>query len=162
MATAVTDVEIAPVSNLTFYRPSRDGRWKPVTIHTILHTVLPPITLEGGYDKVRTPTISGIRLYPPVLDPALTQPRPTIGQQGGKADVAQDSRSFHRLVPYVTMVSGDGRPFLGHVTTTTSIGIDKTSRLPWRPSLLSPYKRAGQGSTRGTDEARRKQEAKRK
>jgi hypothetical protein len=71
--------------------------------------------------------ISGIRPYPPVLDPALTQPRPTAGQQGGKADVAQDSGSFDCLIPYVTMVSRDGRPFLGHVATATSTGIDKTS-----------------------------------
>jgi hypothetical protein len=73
------------------------------------------------------PTISGIRPYPPVLDLASTQPRPTIGQQGGKTDVAQDSGSFHCLVLYVTMVSRDRRPFPGHVTTATSIGIDKTS-----------------------------------
>jgi hypothetical protein len=71
--------------------------------------------------------ISGIRPYPPVLDPASTQPRPTIGQQGGKTDVAQDSGSFHRLVLYVTMASRDGQPFPGHVATATSTGIDKTS-----------------------------------
>jgi hypothetical protein len=69
----------------------------------------------------------GIRPYPPVLDPASTQPRPITGQQGGKADVAQDSGSFHRLIPYITMVSKDALPFLGHVATTTSTGIDKTS-----------------------------------
>jgi hypothetical protein len=73
------------------------------------------------------PTISGIRPYPLVLDPSSTQPRLTAGQQGGKADVTQDSGSFHHLVPYVGMVSRDGRPFLGHVATTTSTGIDKTS-----------------------------------
>jgi hypothetical protein len=97
----------------------------------------------------------GIRPYPPVLNPSSTQPRPTIGQQGGKIDVAQDSGSFRRLVPYVTMVSRDGRPFLGHVAIATSKGIDKTSpqRHPRRPSLLLPYKRAGQGSTK--TEARR-------
>jgi hypothetical protein len=71
--------------------------------------------------------------------------------------MAQDSRSFNRLVPYVTMESGDGRPFLRHVATATS-----TSRLPRRPGLLLPYKRAGQGSTREKDEARRKPEANRK
>jgi hypothetical protein len=59
----------------------------------------------------------------PGLDPAST----TIGQQGEKADVAQDSGSFHRLVLYVTMVSRNGRPFSGHVATATSTGIDKTS-----------------------------------
>jgi hypothetical protein len=87
----------------------------------------------------------------PVLDLASTQSRPTAGQQGRKADVAQDSESFHRLVLYVTMVSRDDRPFPGHVATTTSTGIDKTSpqRHPQHPCLLLPYKRAGRGSTGG-------------
>jgi hypothetical protein len=100
----------------------------------------------------------------PILDLASTQPRPTIGQQGGKADMAHDLRSFHRLVPYITMVSGDGRPFLGHVATATSTGIDKTSPQDSLGILASSYPikgraRALQG---GTDEARRKPEAKRK
>jgi hypothetical protein len=66
--------------------------------------------------------------------------------------VAQDSGSFHRLVPYVTMVSGDGRPFLGHVATATSTGIDKTSPQdsPSVPASSYPIKgqdRALQGET---------------
>jgi hypothetical protein len=83
-------------------------------------------------------------------DSALsTRPRPIIGQQGEKADVAQDSESFHRLVLYVTMVSRDGRPFPGHVATAISTGIDKTSlQRHRRPCLLLPYKRAGRGSTK--------------
>jgi hypothetical protein len=87
----------------------------------------------------------------PVLDLGSTQPRPTTGQQGRKADMTQDSESFHRFVLYVTMVSRDGRPFPGHVATATLTGIDKTSpqRHPRRPCLLLPYKRAGRGSTRG-------------
>jgi hypothetical protein len=87
----------------------------------------------------------------PVLNLASTQPRPTADQQGRKADVAQDSESFHRLVLYVTMVSRDGRPFPGHVATATFTGIDKTSpqRHPRRPCLLLPYKRAGRGSMTG-------------
>jgi hypothetical protein len=76
--------------------------------------------------------ISGIRPYPPVLNPSSTQPRPTIGQQGEKANVAQRSGSFHRLVLYVTMVSRDGRPFPGHVATATSTGSRQnfTSKAP--------------------------------
>jgi hypothetical protein len=87
----------------------------------------------------------------PVLDLASTQPWPTAGQQGRKADVVQDSESFHRLVLYVTMVSRDGRPLPGHVAIATSTGIDKTSpqRHPRCPCLLLPYKRAGRGSTTG-------------
>jgi hypothetical protein len=51
--------------------------------------------------------------------------------------MAQDSRSFHCLILYVTMVSKDGRPFLGHVATATSIGIDKTSS-QGTPASLPP------------------------
>jgi hypothetical protein len=62
--------------------------------------------------------------------------------QGEKADVAQDSGSFHRLVLYITMVSRDGRPFPGHITIATSIGIDKTSlqRHPGVPASSYPIK----------------------
>jgi hypothetical protein len=93
------------------------------------------------------PMISGIRPYPSVLDPASTQPRPTIGQQGGKVDVAQDSGSFHRLVLYVTMVSRDGRPFPGHVATATSTGIDKTSPQGTTGVPASSYPIKGQART---------------
>jgi hypothetical protein len=72
-----------------------------------------------------------------ILDLASTQPRFIIGQQGEKADMAHDSRSFHRLVLYITMVSKDGRPFLGHVAIATSTGIDKTS-LQRHPASLPP------------------------
>jgi hypothetical protein len=49
------------------------------------------------------------------------------------------------------MVSGDGRPFSGHVATTTSTAFDKTSpqRHPRRPCLLLPYKRAGRRLYKG-------------
>jgi hypothetical protein len=103
--------------------------WEVKTCHYTHHTAYYFATdhPRGRIRQGPYPTILGIRPYPPVLDLASTQPRPTISQQGVKADVAQDSRSFHRLVPYVTMVSRDGRPFLGHVATATSTGIDKTS-----------------------------------
>jgi hypothetical protein len=50
----------------------------------------------------------------------------------------QDPRSFHCLILYVTMVSGDGRPFSEHVTIVPSTALDKTSLLrhPWRLCLL--------------------------
>jgi hypothetical protein len=80
----------------------------------------------------------------PILDSALTQPRPTIGQQGGEVDVAQDSGSFHHLVLYVTTVSRDGRPFLGHVATAISTGIDKTSPQGTLGILASSYPIKGQ------------------
>jgi hypothetical protein len=87
-----------------------------------------------------------------------TRPRPTADQKGRKADVTQDSESFHCLILYVTMVSRDGRPFSGHVATATSTEIDKTSpqRHPRCPCPLLPYKRAGRGSTKGANDRRRK------
>jgi hypothetical protein len=69
-------------------------------------------------------TISEIRPYPSGLDPAST---PSTVRQERKADVAQDSGSFHRLIPNVTTVSRDGRPFLEHAATATSTGIDNAS-----------------------------------
>jgi hypothetical protein len=64
--------------------------------------------------------------------------------------VAQDSWSFHRLIPDVTMVSRDGRPSLGHDAIATSTGIDKLHlKAPRCPGLILSYKRAGPGSTRG-------------
>jgi hypothetical protein len=61
--------------------------------------------------------------------------------------MARRSGSFQRPVLYITMVSRDGLPFLGHVATATSTGIDKTSAQgSRRPGLLSSYKRVGQGS----------------
>jgi hypothetical protein len=143
----------------SYFLPPIPG-WEVKICHCTHHTVRYFATdhLRGRIRQGPYPAISGIRPYPPVLDPALTQPRPTIGQQGKKADVAQDSGSFHRLVLYVTMVSRDGQPFLGHVATATSTGIDKTSpqRHPRRPSLLLPYKRAGQDSTRASEAKRSK------
>jgi hypothetical protein len=130
--------------------------WEVKTCHCTNHTVHYFATdhPRGRIRQGPYPTISGIRPYPPVLDLASTRPRPTIGQQGERADVAHDSGSFHRLVLYVTMVSRDGRPFLRHVATATSIRIDKTSsqRHPRRSCLLLPYKRAGRGSTTNNEQ----------
>jgi hypothetical protein len=116
MAIAVTDVETAPVSNLTFYcHPGMGG--ENLSLYTPYHTLLchrspsrEDTTRSVPHDLGDSALSAHSR---PVLDPASTQPRPTIGQQGGKADV--------------TMVSGDGRSFLEHVATATSTGIDKTS-----------------------------------
>jgi hypothetical protein len=140
--------------------------WEVKTYHYTHHTTHCFATdhLRGRIRQGSYPMISGIRPYPPVLDSASTPPRPTIGQQGGKADVAPDSSSFHRLVPYVTMVSEDGWPFLGHVATATSTGIDKTSPQdsPGVPASSYPIKGRARALQGGTNEARRKPEAKRK
>jgi hypothetical protein len=74
--------------------------------------------------------------------------------------MAQDSGSFHRIVPYITMMSRDGRPFPRHVATTTSTGIDKTSLegTPGVPASSYPIK----GQARALKGARSKPEAKQK
>jgi hypothetical protein len=77
MATAVTGVEAVLVSNLTFYCPSRDGRWKPITIRTIPCTIL--LLRE---DTTRTVPHdlgdSALSIHPrPVLDLASTHCRST-------------------------------------------------------------------------------------
>jgi hypothetical protein len=78
MATSTIGIEAVPVSNLTFYCPSQDGRWKSVTVCAIPSTIPPLITLEGEYDKYRTPRFPGLGLiHSPSthLDPASTNRR---------------------------------------------------------------------------------------
>jgi hypothetical protein len=70
--------------------------------------------------------------------PTSTQPRPTAGQQRSKACMPQDPEFFHCLILYVTMVSGDGRSFSGHVATATYTTLDKTSSLRHPPASLPP------------------------
>jgi hypothetical protein len=136
--------------------------WEVKTCHYTHHTAHCFATYHprGRIRQGPYPTISGIQAYPPILDPPSTQPRPTIGQQGGKADVAHDSRSFHRLVPYITMVSGDGRPFLGHVATATPTGIDKTS--PQDSPSVSASSYPIKGWARALQGGRTKQDASQK
>jgi hypothetical protein len=107
----------------------------------MLSTILPLIPLKGEYDEYRTPKFLELSLiHSPSthLNPSSTRPRPTAGQQGSKACMPQDPESFHRLILYVTMVSGDGRPFLGHIATTASTALDKTSLLRHPPASLPP------------------------
>jgi hypothetical protein len=113
--------------------------WVVKTCHCTHHTVHYFATdhPRGRIRQGLYSTISGIWPYPRVLDLVSTQPRPIIGQQGEKADVAQDSGSFHRLVLYVTIVSRDGLPFSGYVAIATSTGIDKTL-LQRHPASLPP------------------------
>jgi hypothetical protein len=62
--------------------------------------------------------------------------------------MARRSGSFQRLV---TVVPRDGPPFLGHVATATSTGIDKTSSQgSRRRGLLSSYKKGKAGALEGT------------
>jgi hypothetical protein len=50
----------------------------------------------------------------------------------------QDLGAFHRLILYVTMVSGDGRAFSKHVATAASTALNKTSLLRHPPASLPP------------------------
>jgi hypothetical protein len=123
-------------------------------------TVPPLIPLEAEYDECRTPKFLGLGLIlsPSThLDPASTRPRPTAGQQRSKACMPQDPGSFHRLILYVTMVSGDGRPFSEHVATMTSIALDKTSLLRHHPASLpslDPIKGKAGDSTKGEEKGK--------
>jgi hypothetical protein len=65
--------------------------------------------------------------------------------------MARCSGSFRRLILYVTIMSRDGRPFLGHVAIVTSTGIDKNivSRLPGTLASSDPIKGTGQDPTKG-------------
>jgi hypothetical protein len=80
MATAITSTKAVPVSNLTFYCPSRNRRLKPVTVHAIPSTIPPLIPLEGEYDEYRTlkfPRLGLIHSPSTYLDPASTNHRST-------------------------------------------------------------------------------------
>jgi hypothetical protein len=92
--------------------------------------------------------------------PTSTRPRPTAGQQGSKTCMPPDPESFHCLILYVTMVSGDGRPFSGHVTTAASTALDKTSLLRHPSASLPPLdliKGQAGDSTKGDRQAKTSQ-----
>jgi hypothetical protein len=49
-----------------------------------------------------------------------------------------DLESFHCLILYVTMVSGDGQPFSEHVAIAAPTTLDKTSLLRHPSASLPP------------------------
>jgi hypothetical protein len=139
MATAAIDVGTTPMSVLTFLPPIPG--WEVKACH-YTHPTAHCSTTDHPRGRIRQgpyPPISGIRPYPPSLDPTST---PTTDQQERKTDVAQNSGSFHRLIPDVITVSRDGHPFLRHVATATPTGIDKTSPqdTPGVPASSYPIK----------------------
>jgi hypothetical protein len=96
------------------------------------------------------PTISGIRPYPPILDPSSTQPRPTSGQQGGKGRRGIGLRVFSPSRP-LRHNGVRGWPAIPEACRYSNLHRDRqnfTSSHPRRPGLLLPYKKVGQGSTR--------------
>jgi hypothetical protein len=94
MATAVTDVEVVLVSNLTFLPPILG--WEVKTCHYTHHTVYYFATdhPRGRIRQGPYPTILGTRPYPPVLDPASTHRRLTRkkGRRGTGLGVFSPSR----------------------------------------------------------------------
>jgi hypothetical protein len=118
--------------------------WAVKTYHCTRHTRHYSVTdhPRGRIRRVLYPATPGTRPYPFTIDPPRPVPDPAStnrrSKQESKACMTQDPESFHRLILYVTMVSGDGRPFSGYVATAASIAFDKTSPLrhPWHPCLL--------------------------
>jgi hypothetical protein len=111
------------------------------------------VTLEGRYDKVRTPRFQGFGL----IRSASTRPRPSLDPQhsvtGKEGRYGTTLRVISTPRPLRHHVPKDGLPFLRHVATVTSTEIDKTSSQgSRRPGLFSSYKRVGQGS--GEDNGR--------
>jgi hypothetical protein len=138
---STASMEAVPVSNPTFYYPSWDGRWKPVTVRAMPDTVPPSMPPRGIRRRPSYPEISGVWPYPfPVdpprlrLDPASTNRRSTKGQCLHVRS-PQDLGSF--TVPSLTppWYSGDGRPFLEHVATATSTASVEPSPLRHRPGI---------------------------
>jgi hypothetical protein len=132
-----TSMEAVPVPNPPFYCPSRNGG-ENMSLYT------PCRALFRHWSPSRQNTTSvvpqnsrGSALSIPHR-PTLTRPRPTAGQQKSKTCMPQDPGSFHRLILYVTVVSGDGRLFSEHVATTASTVLDKTSLLRHLPASLPP------------------------
>jgi hypothetical protein len=113
---------------------------------------------RGRVWRVSYPEIPGTRPYPFTVDPPrpILDPTSTNHRSNKEARLAchRNPESFHRLILYVTMVSGDGRPFSGHVATTASKLLNKTSLLrhPGVPASSWPYKRAGRGLYEGGDD----------
>jgi hypothetical protein len=132
MATAVTDVEAVPVSNLIF--------------HHIVHY----FATDHPRGRIRQgpyPTISRIRPYPPVLDPSLTWPRSSLDLPS----VSREKRpTWHRTRGLFT-VSSSMSPWYPGARRYSHLHRDRqnfTSKAPRHPCLILSYKRAGRGSTR--------------
>jgi hypothetical protein len=125
--------------NLSLYTPYRTlfCYWSPSRVNR-----------QGPY-----PTISGIRPYPPVLDPSSTRPRPSLDP----LPFSREERpTWHRTQGLFT-ISSPTSPWCPGMTghswdTSLQPPLQGSIKLHLKalqhPGLLLPYKRAGQGSTR--------------
>jgi hypothetical protein len=127
MAATRIDVGTMPVSDLTVLLPIPRWEVKTVTVPTLPRTIYhrSPSREDKTRPVLRNLGDSALSIRSrPGLDPTST-----LGtvQRQGKDGVARCSESFHCLISHDAMVSKDGRPFLEHVATVSSTGIDKTS-----------------------------------
>jgi hypothetical protein len=111
---------------------------------------------RGSIRQGPHPTISGIRPYLPIVDPSSTHPRPGLDPP---PDNREEKPTWHMTQGLFT-VSSPTLPrcpgMAGHSWGTSLQPPPQGStklhlKAPQRPGLLLPYKRAGQGSTRGTE-----------
>jgi hypothetical protein len=130
---------------------------KHVTVHTLPRTVLPPITIEGGYDKVRILQSRGFGL----IHLASTQPRLGLdvhrwltgkkGQHGTGLRVISPSRPRrHHGAQVWTAIPGTRRYSHPHRDRQNF-----TSRHPGAPASSFPIKgqaRALQGAKQDTSQ----------
>jgi hypothetical protein len=158
MATAVTDVGATPVSVLTFYHPSWDGRWN-------LSLCSPYHALFCHRSSSREDTTRSV--FHDLGDSALSvQPRPGLdvhrrlagkkGRRGTGLRVFSPSRPqrHHGVRGWPTI--SEARRYSHLYRESTKLHL----KAPRCPGLLLPYKRAGQGSSR-KKESRHKSEARR-
>jgi hypothetical protein len=121
-----------------------------VTVLTLPCTVSSSTALEEGYDKVRTPRSRGfvlIRLTstrPRRLPPVSGKERPTWHRTQGHFTVSSPTSS---RCPGMAGHSWS-TPLQPPLQGSTKLHL----KIPRCPALLLPYKRAGQGSTRGQEQ----------
>jgi hypothetical protein len=129
-------------------RPVMGGENRHCTHHIEHCTSL--ITLEGGYDKVRTSRSRGFRLIrsPP------TQPRPGLDAQHGSTGKEGRCGTMLRIVSPSHPLrhhSTQGWPSIPRVRRHSHLNRDRQniiSRLPVIQASTRPIKGAGQGSTK--------------
>jgi hypothetical protein len=126
-------------------------------MHALPHTVSPPTTLEEGYNKVRIPQSQRFGL----IRSASTQPRPDLDVHhrlarkknrrgtGLRVFSPPHPRHHHGVQGWTTIL--EARRYSHPHRDRQNF----TLRHPRRPSLLLPYKRAGQGSTREKEASQR-------
>jgi hypothetical protein len=111
-----------------------------------------PVTLEGGYDKARIPQSLGFGLIHPVSTrsrPSLDASHSSTGKEGRHGAALQVTMASHPLRHHGVW----GWPSIPRARRYSHLNRDRQKhhfKTPRCPGLLSPYKRAGRGTTKGT------------